>query len=62
MYQNIVVILIQLQLNPTFIGDDESCGCNVFECGPQAANAYRYSIENDLKSIVILLALIVVVL
>ena len=36
-----------LQLNPKFTAGEEECrrGCNMFECGPQAANAYRYSIN-----------------
>ena len=32
----------QLQLSPKFIDSDESCGCNVLECGPQAASANKY--------------------
>ena len=37
----------ELQLNPKFTAGEDECrrGCNMFECGPQAANAYRYSIN-----------------
>ena len=37
----------ELQLNPKFTAGEEECrrGCNMFECGPQAANGYRYSIN-----------------
>ena len=50
----------ELQLNPKFNAGKESCrrGCNIFECGPQAANAFIHNIDG--LTIVLMVALVII--